>query len=74
MHTCNWRFANRIISHAYANVLEGQNDLRWRIEHVQCINPEDIHVIKENNIIPSVQPTHATSDFSWAILRLGRKG
>lgn len=65
--------ANRIISHAYANVLEGQNDLRWRIEHVQCISPEDIHVIKENNIIPSVQPTHATSDFSWAILRLGKE-
>ena len=64
---------NRIISHAYANVLEGQNDLRWRIEHVQCISPEDIHVINENNIIPSVQPTHATSDFSWAILRLGKE-
>ena len=24
--------ANRIISHAYANALGGQNDLRWRIE------------------------------------------
>ena len=34
---------------------------------------ETTSIIKENNIIPSVQPTHATSDFSWAILRLGKE-
>ncbi len=65
--------ANRIITNSYAHVLGGANDLRWRIEHVQCITDEDIISIGENNIIPSVQPTHATSDFSWAIRRLGKK-
>ena len=65
--------ANRIITSSYANVLGGSNDLRWRIEHVQCITDKDIEILGKHNIIPSVQPTHATSDFSWAIQRLGIK-
>ena len=65
--------ANRIITNSYANVLGGSNDLRWRIEHVQCITDQDLDILGRHNIIPSVQPTHATSDFSWAIKRLGIK-
>ena len=65
--------ANRIIINSYKNILSGTNDLRWRIEHVQCITDEDIEKLGKYNIIPSVQPTHATSDFSWAIKRLGNK-
>ena len=30
------------------------------------------HHFQKYNIIPSVQPTHATSDFSWALMRLGK--
>ena len=64
---------NRTVLKSYAKILQSSNDLRWRVEHVQCIHPNDIHFFNEFNIIPSVQPTHATSDYSWAALRLGEK-
>ena len=63
---------NRTVLKSYSKILNSSNDLRWRLEHVQCISPDDIHLLKKFNIIPSVQPTHATSDFSWALLRLGK--
>ncbi len=65
--------ANRVILKIYASVLKGKNDHRWRIEHAQVLAPEDIKYFGEYNIIPSVQPTHATSDMYWAIDRLGKK-
>jgi predicted amidohydrolase YtcJ len=55
----------------YAKYLKGKNDLRWRIEHAQVINANDFHFFGDYNIIPSVQPTHATSDMYWAAERLG---
>ena len=63
--------ANRSILKVYAKYLKGKNDKRWRIEHAQIINPNDFHLFGDNNIIPSVQPTHATSDMYWAAERLG---
>jgi predicted amidohydrolase YtcJ len=63
--------ANRTILKIYANALKGKNDKRWRIEHAQIIDPADFKYFGENNIIPSVQPTHATSDMYWAGDRLG---
>ncbi len=63
--------ANRVILHAYNRVLNGKNDRRWRIEHAQVINPGDFDLFGKANIIPSVQPTHATSDMYWAEDRLG---
>ncbi len=42
---------------------------RWRIEHAQIIHPSDLKKFKW--VIPSVQPTHATSDMYWAKDRLG---
>ena len=63
--------ANRMILQVYASVLKGKNDRRWRVEHAQIVDPSDLHYFGENNIIPSVQPTHATSDMYWAITRLG---
>jgi len=63
--------ANRMILQVYASVLKGKNDRRWRVEHAQIVNPADMHYFGDNNIIPSVQPTHATSDMNWAITRLG---
>jgi predicted amidohydrolase YtcJ len=46
-------------------------NLRWRIEHFQVTTAEDIEKLKGSGIIPSVQPTHATSDMYWAKDRLG---
>lgn len=63
--------ANRVILKIYASVLKGKNDRRWRIEHAQVLSPDDIHYFGDYNIIPSVQPTHATSDMRWAGTRLG---
>jgi len=62
---------NRTILSIYANVLKGKNDKRWRIEHAQVVNKSDRHLFGENNIVASVQPTHATSDMYWAEDRLG---
>lgn len=62
---------NRTMLHIYAKYLKGKNDRRWRIEHAQVINKNDFNLFRENSIIPSVQPTHATSDMRWAELRLG---
>jgi predicted amidohydrolase YtcJ len=64
--------ANRVMLKIYASVLKGKNDRRWRIEHSQIVDPADFKYFAENNIIPSVQPTHATSDMNWAIQRLGK--
>ncbi len=64
--------ANRTILQLYGEVLEGSNDLRWRIEHAQVVHREDIPLFGAYSVIPSVQPTHATSDMYWAELRLGR--
>ncbi len=63
--------ANRTILNVYAKYLKGKNDKRWRIEHAQIIHPADFHLFGDNSIVPSVQPTHATSDMYWAGDRLG---
>jgi len=64
---------NRVILQAYADVLKGKNDKRWRIEHAQVVNEADFTFFGQYNIIPSVQPTHATSDMYWAGTRLGEQ-
>jgi predicted amidohydrolase YtcJ len=63
--------ANRVILKVYAAALKAKHDRRWRIEHSQVVAPEDVALFGQNNIIPSVQPTHATSDMYWAGQRLG---
>jgi hypothetical protein len=63
--------ANRTILRIYAAVLKGKNNKRWRIEHAQVVDSADFSFFGENNIVPSVQPTHATSDMYWAKDRLG---
>ncbi len=63
--------ANKLLLDVYAEVLGGTNDLRWRIEHAQVVSPQDRPKFAAYSIIPSVQPTHATSDGPWAIDRLG---
>ncbi len=65
--------ANRAVLELYASILPEGNDRRWRIEHSQIIHPGDFHLFGDYGIIPSVQPTHATSDMYWAEERLGRE-
>ncbi len=64
---------NRQILKTYAEVLKGKNDRRWRIEHAQIVDPADFHFFADYNIIPSIQPTHATSDMYWAADRVGNE-
>jgi predicted amidohydrolase YtcJ len=61
--------ANHIVLQTYKEVLKGKNDRRWKVEHAQVISPEDFELF--DDIIPSVQPTHATSDMYWAEYRVG---
>ena len=66
--------ANRMVLDAYARALQGApqvRDPRLRIEHAQVLAPEDIPRFAALGVIPSMQPTHATSDMKWAEARLG---
>jgi predicted amidohydrolase YtcJ len=62
---------NRMILQVYNKYLKGKNDKRWRVEHAQVIAPEDFDLFGRASVIPSVQPTHGTSDMYWAGERLG---
>lgn len=63
--------ANRVMLTIYSDILKGENDRRWRIEHAQVVNPKDVKKYGGFSIIPSVQTTHCTSDMYWADERLG---
>jgi len=65
--------ANREILNIYNRALKGKNDKRWRIEHAQVINKNDFNLFGSASVIPSVQPTHGTSDMYWAEERLGQE-
>ncbi len=61
-----------ILLNEYSKVLSNKKDPRWRIEHSQIVDLNDINGYSEK-ILPSVQPTHATSDMYWAEDRVGPK-
>lgn len=44
---------------------------RFRIEHAQLIAPEDMGRFATLSVIPSMQPTHCTSDMRWVEERVG---
>jgi predicted amidohydrolase YtcJ len=46
-------------------------DHRFRIEHAQILNRQDIPRFAELGVIPSMQTSHQTSDMYWAMNRLG---
>ena len=64
--------ANRIVIKAYRDALFDFRDPRWRIEHAQVVSEDDFELFN-SKIIPSVQPTHATSDMYWLNDRIGPK-
>ena len=63
------RIALDEIEHAYNTV--GGRHLRHRIEHSQVVALSDIPRFKSLDVIPSMQPTHATSDMNMAEDRIG---
>ncbi|UKN01527.1 amidohydrolase [Paracrocinitomix mangrovi] len=65
--------ANRSILKVYEEMIGSENDHRWKIEHAQVLQEKDFDYFEMYNIIPSVQPTHCTSDMRWAEQRLGKE-
>jgi len=63
--------ANHLILDIYGKLLKTKNDRRWRIEHAQVVDKQDVPKFGKYSIIPSIQATHATSDMYWADERLG---
>ncbi len=63
--------ANYFLLKTYAEVLNKDKSRRWRIEHAQIIDDPDFDFFEY--ILPSIQPTHATSDMYWAEERLGKE-
>ena len=45
-----------------SSFIPNPSSLRHRIEHVQCIHPDDLPRLAQLDVIASVQPIHATSD------------
>ena len=64
---------NRIVLDAYQAALTAvpTADHRFRIEHAQIINHDDIPRFANLGVIPSMQAVHQTSDMYWAGARLG---
>jgi predicted amidohydrolase YtcJ len=67
--------ANHIILDVYELALKKHHmpSERLRVEHAQVLSSEDIPRFKKLGVLPSMQPTHCTSDMYWAETRLGPK-
>lgn len=65
--------SNRIMLKRITELMDDTPDHRWRIEHAQVLHPDDFDLFTASGAIPSVQPTHATSDQRWAEKRLGKE-
>ena len=61
---------NTVLLKIYKEVLKEKLNRRWKIEHAQIMQEQDFDYFTLG-IIPSVQPTHATSDMYWAEDRVG---
>jgi len=66
------RVALDVYEAAYETVPEPR-DLRWRIEHAQHLNPDDIARFAEIGVVAAMQPVHCTSDGPWVPVRLGEE-
>lgn len=65
--------ANRTVLDAFAEVRVdgGLAARRFRIEHAQVVAADDFARFAALGVLPSMQPTHLTSDMPWAPERLG---
>ena len=65
--------ANAEALNAISEIAESYGgDRRWRIEHVQIVDPADLPKLAQHGIIASMQPVHQTSDMFMAEARLGQ--
>ncbi len=66
---------NRAVLDAYALALSRKpaEDHRFRIEHAQLLHPDDIPRFARLGVVPSMQPTHCTSDMRWVVNRVGAR-
>ena len=67
---------NRVVLDIFEEAFEenpDQEDLRWRVEHAQHLDPEDVPRFGALGVIASMQGVHATSDGPWVIPRLGEE-
>jgi predicted amidohydrolase YtcJ len=70
--------ANRLILDLYEQAFKAVpaderkiREPRWRIEHAQIVDADDIPRFAKLGVIPSMQPSHAISDLFFAPARLG---
>ncbi|HEY7651224.1 MAG TPA: amidohydrolase [Methylomirabilota bacterium] len=64
--------ANTLVLDVFEKVrASGGAPPRLRVEHAQILAPADIPRFARLGVVPSMQPTHCTSDMRWAGLRLG---
>lgn len=63
--------ANRRVLDAFEHADASQ--ARFRVEHAQLLHPDDIARFAQLGVIPSMQPTHCTSDMRWVADRVGEK-
>jgi predicted amidohydrolase YtcJ len=64
--------ANTMVLDVFERVrAEGGPPARLRVEHAQILTPADIPRFARLGVVPSMQPTHCTSDMRWAGERLG---
>ncbi len=66
--------ANRVTLDIYEETISSRADgreLRWRVEHAQHLDPQDIPRFAELGVIAAMQPIHCTSDGPWVPVRLG---
>ena len=66
--------ANRMVLDEFEKTFAsvGGQSLRNRVEHAQVINVNDLPRFAKLNVLPSMQPTHATSDMNMAEARIGK--
>jgi len=62
---------NDYVLDCYAKTLGSNHKKRWRIEHAQMVSDNDIIRFKQHHILPSMQPSHCTSDMHWLPERIG---
>ena len=62
---------NKYVLDCYGKHIQNHHNRRWRIEHAQMVSDEDLYKFKDYNILPSMQPSHCTSDMPWLKDRIG---
>ena len=62
---------NSMVLDIYSETIKNIPNHRWRIEHAQMVNDNDIPRFFKNGIVPSMQPSHCTSDMRWMKDRIG---